>query len=310
MDLIFAGSPGSSANILESLCSNDDVNIKLVITQPDKKSGRGRLMKESPVALCSRKHGIQTVKPENLDRGSLNGILKASKCDFLVVVAYGKIIPKWLLDHPKICPINVHFSLLPEFRGASPVHAALLENKKVTGISMMKMTEGLDEGPVFSSHEVDIIESYNKEMLESALTKTTIQYLYPTLKNIMNKKLVPVSQDEALATYTNKISKESGLVIFDQLTNQELINKFRAFQEWPTVFFHFNNKIIKIKGLKELSKEESKIANNQAHSLCVYKFGLCVKTSDGMIVITHIQIQGKNIIGSNDIYNSYRNFFK
>ena len=178
MKILFAGSPHSSAQILGAM-SAMDLQIIGVISQPDKRSKRARGEEPSHVSSEAAMLGIPLYKPKTIDEKFKAEILKLNY-DFLVVSAYGKILPDWLLDSPRISPINIHFSLLPKYRGASPIQAAILNGDAETGISIMKMAAGMDEGPVYSFHRQEILASDNKDTLEKKLTSLCISCLLYT----------------------------------------------------------------------------------------------------------------------------------
>jgi methionyl-tRNA formyltransferase len=305
MKVLFAGSPETSAKILNSLFE-EQFNIVGVISQPDKRSNRGKGKEASPVSKEALKLGIPVFKPSKLDDLCKKEI-ESLDFDFLVVSAYGKILPDWLLDTPNIAPVNIHFSLLPKYRGASPIQTSILNNDNKTGISIMRMSTGMDEGPVYCFHEIDILESDNKIDLEKRLACLCIKNLSNDLNNIFNSKLTPINQNNSEASYCSKIDKSSGKIDLRKESAKEIFQKFKAFIGWPGLYFEKNNTAIKIHGLKECK------GNNEDLGVNGFKFtpdGLLAKTSDSMIVITHLQFPGKRIIPTLDAANSYTKFFE
>ena len=305
MKVLFAGSPESSAKILNSLHS-ERFEIVGVISQPDKRSRRGKGKESSAVAKESLRLGIPTLKPALLDE-SIKKEIESLSYDFLLVSAYGKILPDWLLDSPKIAAVNIHFSLLPKYRGASPIQTAILNNDKKTGISIMKMTQGMDEGPIYCSHEIDILASENKNDLEKKLTSLCIKNLTADLLNIFNNELIADEQNHAEACYCTKIDKLSGKVDFDIENTSDIIQKYKAFIGWPGLYFEKNNVKIKIHGLHEYEGSLGDLKENEFRFI---SNGLLVKTINSAIVITHIQFPGKRIIPAGDAANSYAKFFE
>ena len=148
MNILFAGSPKSSSKILKYLAGLKEVYIKGAITQPDKRGKRGADLKDSEVSKVASALNLRVLKPISLDEKIFRDEIESLDIDFLVVVAYGKLLPKWLLRHPKIMAVNVHFSILPIYRGASPIQSALINGDSQSGVSFMQMTDALDEGPV------------------------------------------------------------------------------------------------------------------------------------------------------------------
>jgi len=305
MKVLFAGSPKSSAIILNSL-SIGQFNIVGVISKPDKRSKRGGGKEQSPVSAEASRLGIPTFKPDLLDQ-SFQKEITSLEFDFIIVSAYGKILPEWLLNLPKVAPVNIHFSLLPNYRGASPIQAAILNNDKKTGVSVMKMSIGMDEGPVYCFHEQEILRSDHKIDLEKKLTSLCIKNLSSDLKKIFDNKLVPVEQNIREISYCAKIDKLSGRIDFRNEKTLAIFQKHKAFFEWPGLYFEKNNLAIKIHGLAEYD-------NNIDGPLDkMFKFissGLAVKTNDTSIVITHLQFPGKRITPSLDAANSHAEFFE
>ena len=305
MKILYAGSSQSSAEILKALI-NDNHEIVGVISQPDKRSRRSKGLEPSHVSAVAETASIKVYKPFKLDEVFKEKILSLD-FDLLLVVAYGKILPKWLLESSTKISINIHFSLLPKYRGASPIQSALFNNDAMTGISVMKMTEGLDEGPVFIFHKLKILDSDNRKSLEQKLTSLCIENIEDDLSNIFEGKLAPVDQNEDNASYCKKIDKLSGKISFKDEKTDAILRKYKAYFGWPGLYFEKNNLMIKIHGItvdcenNEILKDSDYIFNNT---------GLKVKTMDSHIVITHLQFPGKAIITSTDAANSYAEFFE
>ncbi|MDA9762662.1 methionyl-tRNA formyltransferase [Gammaproteobacteria bacterium] len=304
MKILFAGSPGSSAEILQDLF-NQECEIVGVISQPDKRSKRAGGKDPSSVSLMATNLGLPLFKPSKIDN-EFKEIISTIQCDFLVVSAYGKILPEWFLGHPDISSINIHFSLLPKYRGASPIQSCILNGDLDSGISIMQMTRGLDEGPIYCAEKITIPENADKHILETELTKAANKVLFTTLLEVAKNKKVPIAQDDAAASYCKKITKSSGKVNFIDEDASSVIRKFNAFKDWPGIFFEKNNVVIKIHGIRVLSDI---LHSNESKEFYFCADGLAVKTSSSTLVITHLQFPGKNIIASQDAANSYAKFF-
>ena len=305
MKVLFAGSPESSARILSSIIEQG-LEVVGVISQPDKRSQRGKGKEPSPVSREALKLGIPTFKPIALDK-SFKKEIDLLDFDFLLVSAYGKILPDWLLESPDISPINIHFSLLPKYRGASPIQAAILNNDTKTGVSIMKMIKGMDEGPVYYLHDVEILGMDSRRDLENKLTSLCIQNIVNDLNNIFSKRVIPIEQNNADVSYCKKIDKLSGKIEFSKENTSVILQKHKAYFGWPGLYFKKNNTLIKIHGLEEYQ------GNVEDLEIKFYKFipkGLVVKTADALIVITHLQFPGKRIIPAADAANSYTKFFE
>ena len=305
MKILFAGSPESSAKILNSM-ANSGLDVVGVISQPDKRSKRGKGKEASSVAAEALKLGIPIFKPNKLDVLFKQEIAHLD-FDFLVVSAYGKILPEWMLDAPNIAPINIHFSLLPKYRGASPIQASILNSDNKTGISIMRMSRGMDEGPIYCSYEIEILESDNRVDLENKLVSLCIKNLQNDLHNILNSRLILIKQNNNDASYCSKIDKLSGKIDFTKESTREIFQKFKAFVGWPGLYFEKNNIAIKIHGLKEYNGNKEALKEN---SFRFIEEGIAVKTSDSVLVITHLQFPGKRIISASDAVNSHGKFFE
>jgi len=304
MKILFAGSPHSSAEILQNL-ANADCEVVGVISQPDKRTKRRGDLEPTEVSAMAMDLEIPLYKPNKLDE-QFKLLILGIECDYLVVSAYGKILPDWLLIHPKIAPINIHFSLLPKYRGASPIQSVLLNGDTHSGISIMKMTSGLDEGPVYSVNKLKISASTNKIDLEKDLTLLCKKVLMSSLVSISKNEILPTNQKHENASYCNKITKDSGRVDFLKEDSLSIMRKFKAFNEWPGLFFEQNNTLIKIYGM---SQATDIMMQNNLRNFNFLDEGILVKTIDSAIVITHLQFPSKKVITAADAANSYADFF-
>ena len=305
MKVLFAGSPESSAKILKSLI-NEGFDVVGAISQPDKRSKRGKGKEASPVSKEAFKLGIPTLKPVSLDE-SFKREVELLDFDFLFFFAYGKILPDWLLESPNIAPVNIHFSLLPKYRGASPIQTAILNSDKKTGVSIMQIIKGMDEGPVYGFHETEILRYENKRDLENKLTSLCIKNIASDLNNIFQKKLAPIEQNNSKASYCKKINKLSGKIDFSKENTADILQKHKAYIGWPGLYFEKNNLVIKIHELEEYNGNKEDVETKAFRFL---SHGLVVKTIDSQIVITYLQFPGKRIISAADAANSYAKFFE
>ena len=306
MNILYAGTPNSSAEILKYLAQNDSINVKGVITQPDKAGKRGKKLNDSPVSLMANSYDLDLFKPHKLNNKDFKEKIKILEVDFLIVVAYGKILPKWLLELPSVSSINIHFSLLPKYRGASPIQSALLNGDKETGITFIEMSEKLDSGNIISTEKTKIFKDDNKVKLETRLTGMSIKKINNVLIESAKQNKSSIKQDDSNASYCQKILKVDSITNFND-TSINIFNKFRAFIEWPGLAFYHNDTLIKIHGLEVLDQ----INTNKPGT--IYKFdstGLYINTIDSVIVITHLQLPNRNIISSSDAFNSYKDFFR
>jgi methionyl-tRNA formyltransferase len=306
MKVFFAGSPPSSALILE-LLTKQGIIPSLVITQPDRPQGRNRKIRPSEVAIQAEKLGIDTVKPEKLDEEFISSISEHGKPDFILVSAYGKILPSRLLELPSIAPINVHFSILPKYRGASPIQESLLNGDFEFGYSIMKMDAGLDTGPVYFSKKVQCYDFETKIDIEKKIAVDAATELPDILRSIASGNLFAADQENKNISLCTKVTKASGLITSD-LSSSKINNMFRAYFNWPGIYFLCEGMNIKIHGLEMVSAEN--LPDFKGKKIIIYNNEIYFKTIDGAIVITYLQVPGKKAIPSSDFINSNQKIFE
>lgn len=243
MKIVFFGSPASALPSLEKLTAARH-SIEFVITQPDRPSGRGRKMVLSSVKSFALKNNIPVLQPEKIrkDEETLER-MRAICPDINVVVAYGQIIPASIIYLPPFQSINVHFSLLPKYRGASPVQWAILNGESLTGVTLFRLNEKMDEGDILAQEEVEIFPGEKAFELESRLAQRGADLLIQTLSKI--DSVTPLPQDHSQATYAPKIQKEQGHIDWTR-DSRYIDRKVRAFLPWPGAYTFFKGERIKI----------------------------------------------------------------
>lgn len=282
MRIVFFGSPEAALPSLSKLLEAGHT-VALAITQPDRPFGRGKKLTPSPVKTFALDHGIPFSQPERIrkDPAALE-LLQSIRADIHVVVAYGQIIPAAITDLPAYRSINVHFSLLPKYRGASPVQAALLGGEKKTGVTIFRLNERMDEGDILSMVETAILPEENAGELETRLASIGADLLIDTLARI--DSIVPVPQDHAAATSAPKIQKEDGKLAW--ASEAAAINrKVRAFTPRPSAFTFFKGQRLII--LKGRALESTTAEDAPGRILAVAKDGLDVCCKDGTIYRIH-----------------------
>ena len=245
LNFVFWGTPDVASETLEILKENGCVP-SLIVTSPDTKRGRGLHLQASPVAVFAEKNNIICLKPIKLDEEFYNRLKPnclEPGCLFLVV-AYGKIIPENILNMPKLGSINIHYSLLPKYRGASPVESAILNGDTETGVTIQKMKFKMDAGDIIAQEKVNILPDEKAPDLRKRLIKIGGELLVKILPEFTSGKIKGVAQNENEATFCQKIKKEDGLVNLSSEQSSVLYNKFRAYASWPRTFFLKNNKRI------------------------------------------------------------------
>ena len=286
MKIVFMGTPEFSVPVLEGLIENYEVVA--VVTQPDKEAGRKKEMQFSPIKNVAMKHNIKVIQPEKI-RVNYQEIIDINP-DIIITCAYGQIIPKEILDCPKLGCINVHASLLPKYRGGAPIHRAILNGETQTGITIMYMDVGMDDGDIIEQEIVDIPNEMNVGELHDILSVVGKNLLLKTLPSIIAGTNKRIKQDESKVTFAKIIKREDELIDFND-SSKNVYNKIRGLSPYPCSYTIINNKIFKI--------YESEIGNSKTNGqpgeiINIYKNGIGIKTSDGEIVIKTIKPEGKN----------------
>lgn len=237
------GTPDFAVPILEALLNQKDLEVVLVVTQPDRPVGRKRILKAPPVKKVAEKFNIPVFQPERL-KNDYEEVLKYNP-DIIITAAYGQLLPKALLDAPKFGCINVHASLLPELRGGAPIHYAILQGKKETGITIMYMEERLDAGDIISREKLPINMSDHVGILHDRLAKLGADLLIRTLPSIFSGTNERIKQDESKATYAPNITREQEKIDWTK-SNEQVYNHIRGLHPWPVAYTTFKGERLKI----------------------------------------------------------------
>ena len=245
MKILFMGTPDFALFSLKGLCENG-YNVVGIVTQPDKPKGRGYALTPPPVKVYAMEQNIPVYQPNSLRTEEFASLLEEINPDLIAVVAYGKILPKNVLDYPKYGCVNVHGSLLPEYRGAAPMQMAIIDGKKVTGITTMFMAEGLDTGDMLLKAECEIAENDNFEIIHDRLGLLGAELLRKTIDGLEKGEITPVPQDHAKATHTSKILKEDCELDFSRDCDT-VHNLIRGLSPIPLSFTHTpDGKLLKV----------------------------------------------------------------
>lgn len=292
MKIIFMGTPPQAATILESLIKAGH-QVLAVVTQPDRPKGRGQKISFSPVKEIALKHALPLEQPEKLKVASFVSLLKSLKPDIIIVVAYGKILPKEIIDIPQYGCINVHASLLPKYRGAAPIQWALLNGEKETGITIMKIDELLDTGEILLQQKIKISEDDNSITLSQKLFAAGGTLLDEALAEIEAGQAKYLKQNDALATNAPAIAKESGELDWRK-SALEIHNRVRAMVPWPVAHTFYKEKLLKIWQSKiHVVDLETKFKLPGTIVQIVKNEGFIVATGQGHILISEVQLAGK-----------------
>ena len=294
--IVFMGTPEFAVPVLQGLI--DNYKVKAVITQPDKKVGREGEVKYSPVKQLAMDNNILVIQPESL-KDEWYQITELHP-DIIITCAYGQILPRELLVYPKYGCINVHASLLPKLRGGAPIHRAILEGYKETGVTIMYMAPGLDDGDIITQKKVEIKDTDTTEILHDELSVMGRDLLLETLPLIFDNKAPRIKQDESLSTFAYTIKKEDEKIDFAD-TKRQIYNQIRGLNSWPGAYFILEGKRIKVWEAIMTDNNYSNLVDGQISKL--YKEGIGVKVSNGEIVLTVIQPEGKNKMNAIDFIN-------
>ena len=284
--IVFMGTSNFAVPILKSLYQNG-YPISAVYTQPPKKSNRGQKLNKSPIHLFSENISLDVRYPQSLkNNNEEESFLTDLKPDIILVVSYGQIIPKNLLNIPKNGFLNVHASLLPKWRGAAPIQRSIMNQDKETGISIMKITENLDEGPICSQYSIKISEKMNSEELSEKLSLIASEKILDILDNIFEGSIKFKDQDHSKATYAKKIQKIEGKIDWNE-NSDKIIGKINGLYPYPGAFFSFNGERYKI------LKAEKSNTKGKAGNIVSENFEVCC--GEGSIKIISIQREGKRV---------------
>jgi methionyl-tRNA formyltransferase len=298
--VVFMGSPDFALTTLRSLAKN--YQVVGVVTQPDRASGRGRELKAPPVKLLAQELNIPVMQPQKLREPEAMQQLQAWNPDLIVVAAFGQILKKDVLDMPKYGCINVHASLLPRWRGAAPINAAVLAGDEETGVTIMKMDVGLDTGPMLAMKNIRIKPDDTAGSLFEALATLGADLLIETLPAYMEGKLIPQPQPEEGATYAPMLKKEDGRLDFTQPA-VELERRIRAMNPWPGAWFEWNGNVLKVgRGIVGEAK------GKEMGSRLIVEGRPAVKCADGVLILEEVQPPGKKMMPGKAFLSGARNW--
>jgi methionyl-tRNA formyltransferase len=289
MKVIFMGTPDFAVPTLKKLYEHGH-DIKLVVTQPDKPSGRGKKLKKSAVKEQAEQLGLNVFQPDKIKKQENIEILKSCGADVIVVVAYGQLLSKEILDMPKYGCINVHASILPKLRGAAPLNWALINGDKRAGVTTMMMDVGLDTGDMLLKDEIEVDMYMNVGQLHDTLMEKGAQLLIETLNKIEDSSIVRVKQDDPISTYAPLLNKETQKINWSD-SAENIHNLIRGLSPWPTAFFSLDDKTVKVYS-SDFNHEETN--HEPGYVLKVQKDGIYVSCKTGTLIIKEMQMPGKN----------------
>jgi len=302
--IIFAGTPDFAARHLDALLSSGH-QVVGVFTQPDRPAGRGKKLMPSPVKVLAEKHGLPVFQPVSLRPQENQQLVSELNADVMVVVAYGLILPKAVLDMPRLGCINVHGSLLPRWRGAAPIQRSLWAGDSETGVTIMQMDVGLDTGDMLYKLACPITSEDTSATLYDKLADLGPQGLIETLQQLADGKTQPEVQDESLVTYAEKLSKEEAQLDWS-LSAAQLERCIRAFNPWPMSWLTIDEQPVKI---WKASVIDGDSRAEPGTIIDANKQGIQVATAEGILNLESLQPAGKKAMSAQDLLNSRREWF-
>jgi len=299
------GTPEFAVPTLRQLILND-YQVVAVYTQPDKLAGRGRQPVSSPVKKAAKDLNLPVVQPVSLKKAEVVAELAGFQPDIIVVAAFGQILPEAVLNIPRFGAVNIHPSLLPRHRGASPVASAILAGDEFTGVSIMLMDKGLDTGPVLSRAQIPISNGDNTGSLTLKLSLMAAHLLQDVLSSWLRGKLTPQPQDEASATYSSTITKEMGEIDW-HLSAVDIWRRVRAFYPWPGGYTRWRGKILKIIEAVPLPQvKTARVGQVVATSGAGSRTGFGISTGDGVLAVLAVQLEGRQVMSAAEFLRGQR----
>lgn len=300
MRVVFMGTPDFAVGTLEAIVEAGH-EVVAVITQPDKPKGRGGAMAMSAVKECAIKHNLTVLQPVKAREESFVEELRTYNPDVIVVVAFGQLLPASIIHMPKYGCINVHASLLPKYRGASPIQWAVLDGCEYSGVTTMQMDEGLDTGDILEVAKVKLDEKETGGSLFDRLSVVGAELLVETLKKAESGELHPVKQDDNEATYVKMLNKSFGLLDFTK--KPEVLERMvRGLNPWPSAFTHIEGKLLKIWDASVEAADDDKECGSVVTDQKTY---FKVKCDGGYLVINELQLEGKKRMKIADFLRGY-----
>ncbi|MEJ8744693.1 methionyl-tRNA formyltransferase [Mediterraneibacter sp. HCN-7094] len=300
MRIIFMGTPDFSVGTLEALVEAGH-EVCLVVTQPDKPKGRGKEMQYTPVKEAALKHGIEVYQPRRIREAECVEKLRQYNADIMVVIAFGQIIPKEILEMVPYGCVNVHASLLPKYRGAAPIQWSIIDGEAVTGVTTMQMDEGLDTGDMLLKTEVPITAEETGESLHDKLAKAGAALCVETLAKLQEGSIVPEKQGESPTAYAKMLDKKLGNIDWTK-SAAEIERLVRGLNSWPSAYTYWNKKVVKI--WKASVTDEN--SNEQVGTVVkVEKDGFYVQTGNGLLKVLELQIPGKKRMDAGAFLRGY-----
>jgi methionyl-tRNA formyltransferase len=295
------GTPSFSVPALNALL-NHGYNVVAVVTQPDRPKGRGRKLTPSPVKEAALEHGLEILQPEKASSPDFCETVRARNPDLLVVLAFGQILRKPLLEIPVWGALNIHASLLPKYRGAAPIQWAIMNQERVTGLTAMRMNEGVDTGPILMHKEVTILTDETYGQLQNRLADLAGEFLVESLKALSEGRVEEREQNHTLATMAPKIERQMGLIRWDQ-TAGRISALIRALDPWPGAFSTVKGREVKVFSSRVMRDDGMGVPPGRVIGMS--DRGICLETGRGVVEIGELQLQGKKRLPARELIKGF-----
>ncbi|HLI30802.1 MAG TPA: methionyl-tRNA formyltransferase [Terriglobia bacterium] len=300
MRLIFCGTPQFAVPTLEALIASE-FEVRLVLTNPDEPRGRGYELKASPVKEFALNAGLRVFQPARLKDSSVQAKISAVQPDAIVVVAYGHIIPSWMIELPRHGCVNLHASLLPRYRGAAPVPWAVIRGERITGVTTMQIDAGLDTGGILLQRETEIRDEDTTETLLERLSKMGAGLMVETLHKLDRDEIHPLPQDERLASYAPMLKKEDGRIDWS-LRAEEIGRRVRGLRPWPVAYTAFRGRMLRLWAARPADQQAGPFLEPGALTIDQGKLITCCGSGTRLELI-ELQLEGRRRISARDFLN-------
>ncbi|MBX9809557.1 methionyl-tRNA formyltransferase [Candidatus Gracilibacteria bacterium] len=306
MRIGFFGTPSLSASVLQDLIEAPDVEVVFAVTNPDKSIGRSGELQATPVKKLAIENNIPVFTPLSVRRNpQFLEDLASYNCDYFIVVAYGKIVPQTLLDTPKKMCINVHGSILPKYRGASPIQAVLLHGEQETGVTIMKMSVGMDEGDILKIRTIPIEATETSATLFDKFAVISGEALLQTLRELELGGITSLPQDSSHATYCSKIEKEDGIIDWNK-SAKEIYQMWQAYTPWPGICTTYENKRFLLEEVGYINEYTQVLSAGLVVKMSDGKIG--VACGEGILTLEKVKLEGKKSQLIRDFINGNQKF--
>ncbi len=304
MKIAFCGTPEFAVPTLKALLAANDVDVRLVVCQPDRPAGRGLELHAPAVKRLGLERGLPVVQPDTIrNNEEFRAQLQDIRPDAIVVVAYGRIVPPWMIALPPLGNINAHASLLPKYRGAAPIQWAIAMGETTTGVTTMRIDAGLDTGDILLAREFPIKEEDTAETLAPRLAELAGPLVVETLRELKAGAITPQPQDNSQATLAPLLKKEDGLIDF-QRTAVEICNRLRGFTPWPGAYTSFRRRALHLWRARPAPASPEPLLPAQLHAHGEHLYAGCGQNTT--LEIFELQLEGKRRMSARDFINGYR----